>query len=341
MFETHVGNLDTMRMLANRLARPRLTGSPFVTVYRTLPNDTDFTIFSRAGWTGLNFAFIDDLYCYHTAEDNLAHLSLRSLQHHGEHALALARFIAQHDQLDLAASTQDAVFFDLLGWHVLVYPASWAWPLALVPLTVLVVRFGGPLRSAPFRWVLARVAMASLLAIVAASALGEVARRVFVATGLAGGIPGPWRDLLAVPFVPLSLIVLGAAARCCVGKLAARDIWSAFWILWSLAGLLTALLQPGFSHIFLVPGLAAAAVAIVPLTLPPRVVLTTLVAGIVWLPLANLLPVALGAHAAVIFHPVFVVLWLPLLPLLAGSASSREKKQLNHPPAADTRENAR
>ena len=60
MYETHRGNLATVRWMSRSLPRPCFTGSAFVTVYRYMPNDSDFSVFCRDGWTGLNFAFIGD-----------------------------------------------------------------------------------------------------------------------------------------------------------------------------------------------------------------------------------------------------------------------------------------
>ena len=97
MFETHRGNLSAVRFVARHLPAPCATGSSYVTVYRLLPNDTDFTVFQRDDWTGLNFAFIGNAYRYHTDQDTLQNLSLRSLQHHGENcAGAVGRDCSRH-----------------------------------------------------------------------------------------------------------------------------------------------------------------------------------------------------------------------------------------------------
>jgi hypothetical protein len=97
MYETHAGNLPLIRHVARHFPQPALCGSAFVTIYRMLPNDTDFTVFQRAGWQGMNFAFIGSPHRYHTPQDRIEHLSLRSLQHHGDNALSMARALMDAD----------------------------------------------------------------------------------------------------------------------------------------------------------------------------------------------------------------------------------------------------
>ncbi len=60
-------------------------------VYEVLPNDTDFTVFRRAGWWGYDFALIHGAWRYHTAEDTPEHLDPRSVQQVGDCVVGLAR----------------------------------------------------------------------------------------------------------------------------------------------------------------------------------------------------------------------------------------------------------
>ncbi len=336
MFETHQGNLAAVRTLANHLARPRLTGSPFVSVYRTLPNDTDFTVFRQAGWAGFNFAFIDDPQRYHTAQDNLDNLRLRSLQHHGENALALARHLARTESLELTPSAQDAVFFDLLGWYVLSYPIGWALPLSLVPVVVLLGSCYRRMGLSDCYRAIAAVVFVLLVALAVASVSGALLIRLLAAAGLSAGGVAPWRSAQVTIFVPISILVLWLATRYGCRYPVRQHLWAALWIVWSSLGVAVAVWQPGFSHFFLVPGLGAAFLSVFPVRLSLLVVISTLCFALCWLPLVNLLPVALGPQAAVIFHPVFVFLWLPVLPLFTRPECAREIAQINSAAMADT-----
>ena len=91
--ETSDGNGPLIRELARLIRRP-VASSLSSTVYRRLPQDTDFTLFRKAGMPGYNFAFIDGLSAYHSKLDTPDNLSRASVQHHGDQAVALARGFA-------------------------------------------------------------------------------------------------------------------------------------------------------------------------------------------------------------------------------------------------------
>lgn len=134
MFETGPGNLDVAREL-RKVPGVRAT-SLSVTVYRLLPNDTDLSEMSVLGKPAMNFAFIGNVQRYHTAEDDVAHLNMGSLQHHGEQALALARAFA--DGPLPRPVTSDAAFFDVPLVGLIVYPIGWSLPIALLGLVLVV-----------------------------------------------------------------------------------------------------------------------------------------------------------------------------------------------------------
>ena len=109
-----------------------------------------------------------------------------------------------------------------------------------------------------------------------------------------------------------------------------------FWIVWAAVGVAVAVVMPGFCYFMLVPAAGAAVLALLPLGLRVRIVGGALVAAVVLLPLANLLPVALGVRLGVIFHPVFVLVWLPMVPLFAATADDGEISQFIPAAIADT-----
>ncbi|MES2642239.1 MAG: M28 family peptidase [Myxococcota bacterium] len=61
------------------------------TVYDQLPNDTDFSVFRRAGYWGYDFALIGGAHRYHSAEDTPANLDPRSVQQMGDCVVGLAQ----------------------------------------------------------------------------------------------------------------------------------------------------------------------------------------------------------------------------------------------------------
>lgn len=139
LFETSVGNGRLVQIFAQ--AAPHPEGSSLTyEIYQHMPNDTDMTIFKRAGDAGLNFAFIGNWDAYHTPLDNPQLLDRSSLQQHGENALALARSLGNGplDQL----RERDDVYFSLPGNLFTRYSSRFLWPLALGSgLLLLVVIF--------------------------------------------------------------------------------------------------------------------------------------------------------------------------------------------------------
>lgn len=136
MFETSAGSGWLIRQFAR--AAPYPAAASFTDdVYKRLPNDTDLTLFKRAGLAGLNFAYAGCFPRYHTVGDSVENLDLRSLQHDGSYALALAR---RFGNLDLTkTSAPDAVYFNVARW-IVHYPEAWTLPvLALALLLVVVV----------------------------------------------------------------------------------------------------------------------------------------------------------------------------------------------------------
>jgi hypothetical protein len=131
MFETSDENGWVIPEFAKAATHP-VANSLTQSVYKILQNDTDMSMFKQAGLTGLNFAYMNGVIYYHTADDNLKTIDKRSLQHHGEYALALARHFGNLN-LDKTRKS-DAVYFDIFGSVLVHYPQAW-----VLPLTVLVV----------------------------------------------------------------------------------------------------------------------------------------------------------------------------------------------------------
>ena len=71
MFETSQPNGWLVEQYAQVAPHP-LSASLTESVYRLMPNKTDFTVFKQAGMRGLNFAFIGGHANYHTVNDDLA-----------------------------------------------------------------------------------------------------------------------------------------------------------------------------------------------------------------------------------------------------------------------------
>lgn len=130
MFETGVNNAWAIKEFAAAAPHP-FTTSLFPDLYRLLPNKTDFTVFKKAGFEGLNFAFIDGYGSYHKSTDTIENLDPWSVAHLGSYALSLTRHFGNLD-LTTSATGGNAIYFDLLSSTVISYPQRWAVPLAVL-----------------------------------------------------------------------------------------------------------------------------------------------------------------------------------------------------------------
>lgn len=129
MFQTSDSNSRIIEEYAQAVSNP-VSNSLLVDLYKQLPNDTDLTVALEHGLPGLNFAYGDGWVAYHTPMDNTENVSLETMQHQGENALAVANHFGNLDLTDLT-STDDRIYFNLFGLLVH-YPAKWA-----IPITVM------------------------------------------------------------------------------------------------------------------------------------------------------------------------------------------------------------
>jgi len=328
MYETHAGNLPLIRHVAGHFPRPALCGSAFVTIYRLLPNDTDFTIFRQAGWHGMNFAFIGSPHRYHTPDDRIEHLSLRSLQHHGENALSMSRALMNADLSPHFASEEklrqaDAVFFDVLGMFVVWFPERWALPLAILALAGVVVGRRRELRRRSTWLAVLWTVIVVSLSMAVSTALTLLLALVIVVTGW---LPKPFvahGGVFVAVYYSLGTAVLFCLAHRLLRGMSTGEVWSAVWLLWSMAALTLATALPGFCHVVLIPSLAAALASLMPLDRTRGTVLLAIVSAVLIVPLVYLLPVALGPHPAQVYAVAITVAWMPLFPLI-GISSGKE-----------------
>ncbi|HET8818324.1 MAG TPA: M20/M25/M40 family metallo-hydrolase, partial [Xanthomonadaceae bacterium] len=256
LIETQQGNAGVIDAVRESLARPAGSSLDYE-IYKTLPNDTDFTVYRKAGLAGTNFAWARDPARYHTPLDDLAHLDAGSLQHHGDNTLGMVRALAAGG--DALHAAQDAQFFDVLGVAMVTWPVSWN--LAL--LVVALLAWGG--------WMLrqvraGQVRMASLLlagsgSLLALLLLALVAWAWYALLGAAGAMPATWTAQaasLVAGFLLLALLVACVLARPAVRRLGAPAVVSGSLVPFALVAIFTTLAMPGATYMGLVPLLAGA-----------------------------------------------------------------------------------
>lgn len=190
MFETSSGNSPLVAAASEALQRP-VTNSIYYTIYQHLPNDTDLTVFRWNRYRGVNFAFVGDAARYHTPRDSPEFLDRRSLQHHGDNALAMIRTLAGASPAGDPA--RDDVFFDVMTLGVIRWPAFASSVFALAALVLLVVVVSHRIR--PFR----HVVFGAALPVAAAAAAYFGGRGILHLLLLAGFPRVTW---IAHPLLP-------------------------------------------------------------------------------------------------------------------------------------------
>ncbi|HEY8183482.1 MAG TPA: M20/M25/M40 family metallo-hydrolase [Thermoanaerobaculia bacterium] len=313
LFETSRQNRWLMPLLARGLPRP-LASSFFFNLYELLPNDTDLSVFKRAGIAGINFAAVGRVADYHTPLDNLEHITPSTVQDHGDHVLGMARTLAN---ANLGQSKNgDAVFFDLLSLQLVWWPQSWTPWMALGTLVALL--FGAAMhvrnRNTHARAITLGV-VSFFLSIVAAEAVGGVlgslaSLRSAKATWVAQ--PGP---MLA------AMWLIGCAiAITCATWLRPRAGYEGLFIghalCWTAMTIALAVFLPGGAYLALIPAIAFAVCA---LLLPPEasVIVTSVVAAVLWFPVVVAFYDLVGRVALPVIAAVVALLCTTFTPLIS------------------------
>ncbi len=312
MFRTTADNGGMIRTFAQAASRP-LADSMANEVFRLMPNDTDLTAFQQAGYAGMDFANAHGLTHYHTPLDNFDTADPRSLQHHGNHMLELARAFGAIDLSTLAAP--DRIYFTVPVLGLVHYPERWGVPLALLAAALAVLVLArqfrvGHLSSGRLLFSLSH--FTALLLVLSALAYGGW--RV-----VAAGVPEVAWFRHGSPYdggyylVAFSLMV--AAAYIAAGlwfsqRFGARSLLAAPIMVWALLSLASALWLPGVSFLFVWPLLFALA--------------GTVVTDIVVARAHHATPFLAVRTMAVVLPLVLIILALPVLSLVLLTVESME-----------------
>ncbi|XP_061485398.1 endoplasmic reticulum metallopeptidase 1 isoform X2 [Rhineura floridana] len=91
-----------------------------------IPAETDFRIYRDFGnIPGIDLAFIENGYIYHTKYDTADRILTDSIQRAGDNILGMLRYLAKSDKLAKSHEYRhgNVVFFDVFGMFVVAYPA--------------------------------------------------------------------------------------------------------------------------------------------------------------------------------------------------------------------------
>jgi hypothetical protein len=297
LFETDVPGDPLVRAWARWAPRP--AGASYaVEIYQRMPNDTDFTVFKRAGIPGLNFAAAGDGYSYHTTRDAPARLDPAVLRDRGANTIAIVRAIDRTGDL-MAGSQQEVTYFDVLRLKAFAY--AWRTGLVLFAAAMLAALFGW-LTLLPAARGAARPAQLLLTAAWALVATAAVFAAMFAAEWLLRTTRETYHPWYAHPlrfFVFLALAgILGGRAIVCMGRVLPRRARgsthpAAAWVIvlpaWAALAVAVQIVAPSASYLVVIPLLAAGVVLVVS---PVRRVaglriasaIALAVAGTMWIP---------------------------------------------------------
>ncbi len=132
LIETNGGNANMMKEFVEANPKYPVANSLAYSIYKELPNDTDLTIFRRDGdIEGFNFAFIDDHYDYHTANDSYERLDRNTLEHQGSYLIPLLHHFSEAN-LNNLKSDKDSIYVNMPVFGMVTYPYSWIFPILIV-----------------------------------------------------------------------------------------------------------------------------------------------------------------------------------------------------------------
>ncbi|WP_114753912.1 M28 family peptidase [Flavobacterium glaciei] len=137
LMETNKGNAGLVKEFASANATFPVSNSLMYSIYKMLPNDTDLTVFREQGnIQGYNFAFIDDHYNYHTAQDDIQHLNKNTLEHQGTYLMPLLNYFSNTD-LNTTQASEDYVYFTI-PYTFISYPFSWVLTMVIIALALFI-----------------------------------------------------------------------------------------------------------------------------------------------------------------------------------------------------------
>jgi hypothetical protein len=255
LFETSRHNRWLLPIIARALPRPAFS-SLFYNIYEMLPNDTDMSVFKRAGLAGVNFASIGRVAHYHTPLDNLGHVTPSTVQDHGEHILAMTRALANADLRQ--ATADDAVFFDIASLFIVWWPQPWTKLMAAGALVVLIVAAAIRSRDGETSAAAITAGVITFFASIAGAViLGTVAAWIASLSALgATWVAQPGPSIAAMWLIGVATAIV-AAGR--VRTMAGFDgLFLGYGLCWTVIGIALIRFLPGGSYLAIVPAMAFA-----------------------------------------------------------------------------------
>ena len=323
ILETNNGNSKLVDAFIEANPDYPVASSLMYSVYKMLPNDTDSTIFRENGdIPSYFFAFIDDHFDYHTANDTIENLDIETLQHQGSYLLPLLHYFANAD-LNNLKSNEDSVYVNVPLFKMISFPFLWILPLLLVAIVAFgVLIFYGFKKGKITGKGIAKGFVPLLLSLVICGLIGFFGWKLLLAiypqyNEVQHGFKYNGHAYVAF-FVFLTLSILFYLYRRFTNREAVASIYIAPLLFWMLVNIAVFVILKGAAY-FIIPvffGLISLWILIK--QEKPNILLMTLLAApalFFFAPLIQFFPVGLGSEMVVISCVFTVLLFVLLLPI--------------------------
>ncbi len=327
LLETNGGNKELIKAFQKAKPNYPVANSLMYSIYKMLPNDTDLTVFrEEANLNGFNFAFIDDHYDYHTAQDSYENMDLNTLEQQGDYLVTMLNYFSNANLENLYAD-KDYIYFSFPKIGLIAYPFSWVWLLFILgAILFFVITFIGvqkmklttPAMFAGFIPFLGALISSALLAIYGWKLLKiihpqyEEILHGFTYNG----------HLYIAAFVSLTLGITFWFYKYYFKAHSAANLLVAPLFIWGVINLLIAIYLQG-AGFFILPVFAALATLAMLLFSKRnrqfKIVISTLLALptlVVFAPLIKMFPIGLGLKMLAISAVFTVLLFGLLLPII-------------------------
>lgn len=249
MFETGENNGWMIEQFSDAASHP-VTNSSMSEFYQLMTNNTDFTIAKQFGITGLNFAYGDGRYTYHTPLDNVEHVDLRTALHQGKNIYNSVMHYGNTDLVDI--HQEDKVFYNIAG-KLVHYPKSWVIPLSC--LISFFIVYGMVWRVMKKRLQILRLGLAMITVAAALSFIYAAILGVWKLVGLfAVDVMLRYQiNLISIALTVLTLILFIFSYRISTRWVNADHLYSAILVYNVVLLWVTSVYLPGASYLLVWP----------------------------------------------------------------------------------------
>ena len=216
-------------------------------IFKRMPNDTDFSVAMRANIPGMDFAFVGERNHYHTPNDNVENLDIRTIQHHGENILSASRDLLSKDWNNFGDK-----YVYLGGTYG--FWSQWkssnsliALLLSTLVLITAFIRSKIKLQRLTMGFILSPVTLATSIF---SGFLGFYLLSIFSGNVISWpGIDWPYRLLL------IGSTSIGLLAGCAISRkfLQELEVIYGSWFFWTLLTFIVTLFLPDAANLFILP----------------------------------------------------------------------------------------